>query len=103
VPPAVDRWNWGAFLLRWIWGIGNNTFIALLMFVPLANIVMPFVLGVKGSSWALRNKRWDSIEQFKRVQRKWTVWGVIGVALSIALLVGFFFCIKGEIAHISLC
>jgi hypothetical protein len=22
-----------AFLLNWIWGIGNNTFIALLMFV----------------------------------------------------------------------
>lgn len=30
VPPELDRWNWGAFLLNWIWGIGNNTFIALL-------------------------------------------------------------------------
>jgi len=94
VPPEVDRWNWGAFLLNWIWGIGNNTFIALLMFVPFANFVMPFVLGVKGSSWAWRNKRWDSIEHFKRVQRKWTVWSFIGVALFIALLVGFFFLIS---------
>jgi hypothetical protein len=33
VPPEIDCWNWGAFLLNWIWGIGNNTFIALLMFV----------------------------------------------------------------------
>ena len=30
IPPEIDRWNWGAFLLNWIWGVGNNTFIALL-------------------------------------------------------------------------
>ncbi len=69
------------------------------MFVPLANIVMPFVLGAKGSGWAWKNKRWDSIEQFKRVQRKWTAWGVIGVALSIALLVGLFFLISALIKN----
>lgn len=34
VPPEIDRWNWGAFLLNWIWGVGNNTFIALLTLVP---------------------------------------------------------------------
>ena len=61
VPAEIDRWNWGAFLLNWIWGIGNNTFIALLMFVPLVNVVMAFVLGAKGSAWAWRNKRWDSV------------------------------------------
>lgn len=52
VPPEIDRWNWGAFLLTWIWGVGNNTFIALLMFVPFVNIVMWFVLGARGSAWA---------------------------------------------------
>jgi len=25
VPAEIDRWNWGAFLLNWVWGIGNNT------------------------------------------------------------------------------
>ena len=30
VPAEIDRWNWGAFLLNWIWGIGNDSFIALL-------------------------------------------------------------------------
>ena len=77
VPPELDRWNWGAFLLNWIWGIGNNTFIALLMFVPLVNVVMPFVLGAKGSAWAWRNRRWDSVEHFRRVQRKWAIWSVV--------------------------
>jgi hypothetical protein len=57
VPPEVDRWNWGAFLLSWIWGIGNNTFIAFLTFVPFVGIVMPFVLGAKGSAWAWRTSR----------------------------------------------
>ena len=33
VPGEIDKWNWGAFPLNWIWGIGNNTFIALLMFI----------------------------------------------------------------------
>jgi len=82
VPVEILRWNWGAFLLNWIWGLGNNTFIALLMFVPLANIVMPFVLGAKGSEWAWRNKRWESVEQFQAVQRKWARWGV-GVLIGL--------------------
>src|SRR5215813_2581633 len=49
VPPEIRGWNWGAFLLNWIWGICNDTYIALLMFVPLVNVVMIFVLGAKGS------------------------------------------------------
>jgi hypothetical protein len=77
VPAELDYWNWGAFLLNWIWGIGNNTFIALLMFVPLVNIVMLVVLGVKGNEWAWRNKRWSDIGQFKRVQRKWAIAGIV--------------------------
>ena len=66
IPPELDRWNWGAFLLNWIWGVGNNTYIALLTFVPFVGIVMPFVLGAKGSRWAWRNGRWDNVEHFER-------------------------------------
>ena len=32
LPPELTGWNWGAFFLTWIWGIGNSTFIALLAF-----------------------------------------------------------------------
>jgi len=77
IPPELDRWNWGAFLLNWIWGVGNNTFIALLTLIPIANLVMPFVLGARGSGWAWRNGRWDSVEHFKRVQRLWAIWGAV--------------------------
>ena len=85
VPREIQGWNWGAFLLTWIWGIGNNVLIALLMFVPCVNIVMWFVLGAKGNEWAWRNKRWDSVEEFQRVQRTWTKWGVIVALVSLVL------------------
>lgn len=90
VPPEIDRWNWGAFLLTWIWGIGNSTFIALLMFVPLVNLVMWFVLGAKGSAWAWRNKRWESVEHFKRTQRQWAMWGVLVPVFGLLLGGGMF-------------
>jgi hypothetical protein len=77
LPPEIDRWNWGAFFLSWIWGIGNATPIALLALVPLVGFVMLFVLGARGSRWAWRNKRWDSVEHFKRVQRKWAISGLV--------------------------
>ena len=94
VPPEIDRWNWGAFLLNWIWGIGNNTFIALLMFVPFVNVLMAFILGVKGSTWAWRNKRWASVEEFEAVQRKWTKWALILYALMACAFVAMFFAVS---------
>ena len=90
IPPELDRWNWGAFLLNWIWGVGNNTYIAPLTLVPLVGFVMPFVLGAKGSRWAWRNGRWDSVEHFKRVQRLWAIWGTI-ILIGFLLLFGGLF------------
>lgn len=98
VPGQIDRWNWGAFLLNWIWGIGNKTYIAFLMFVPLVNIVMALMLGLKGSAWAWRNKRWDSVEQFRAVQRKWAYWALGLYAAMIALSVGLFFAVTALMA-----
>ena len=94
VPAEVDKWNWGAFFLNWIWGIGNNTFIAFLMFVPLVNFIMIFVLGAKGSSWAWRNKRWESVDQFRAIQRSWAKWGAIVWVAFAALFVALFFAIS---------
>lgn len=103
VPDEINRWNWGAFLLTWIWGIGNGTFIALLMFVPFVNVVMAFVLGAKGSEWAWRNKRWESIEAFRATQRKWAWAGLAAMVLSgvlaVAIIVGSFAAIKQSEAY----
>jgi hypothetical protein len=87
VPAEVKKWNWGAFLLSWIWGIGNRTYIAFLMFVPFVNFVMIFVLGAKGSEWAWKNKHWDSVDDFKRVQKKWAYAGLAVLAAGIAIAI----------------
>lgn len=77
IPPEIRGWNWGAFSLNMIWGIGNNVWIALLCLIPFFGIVMTFVLGAKGNEWAWQNKKWDSIEHFKSSQRKWALWGLV--------------------------
>ena len=57
---------------------------------PIVNLVMPFVLGAKGSAWAWRNGRWRDVEHFRRVQHLWAIWGFVAFGASILLLVGFF-------------
>ncbi|MBN1349962.1 DUF2628 domain-containing protein [candidate division KSB1 bacterium] len=84
-PPEIKKWNWGAFFLNFLWGIFNKTYIALLCLVPIANIVVVFMLGVKGNEWAWKNKEWKSIEHFKKVQKKWAVWGASVFASSIII------------------
>ncbi|MGA7180710.1 MAG: cytochrome c oxidase assembly factor Coa1 family protein [Thiobacillaceae bacterium] len=93
VPPEIKGWNWGAFLLNWVWGIGNETYISFLVVIPYFGLIFLFVLGAKGSEWAWRNKKWESVEQFRRVQRKWSLWGLalvaIGLMGALGALVGF--------------
>jgi len=117
VPDEIKGWNWGAFFLGWIWGIGNKVWIALLTlillvsFIPITYImfavikmphgaeaptlillvsilfIVSIVLGMKGNEWAWRNKKWDSIEHFRRTQRAWAIVG-IRLTLTAWLLFG---------------
>jgi len=99
IPAEIKGWNWGAFLLTWIWGIGNNVWVSLIALVgsivPIVAIVMCFVLGAKGNEWAWQSRRWDSIEQFRRTQSTWAKWGVgivVGLVVVVLLvLAGIFF------------
>jgi len=76
VPDGIKGWSWGAFFLNWIWAIGNRTWIGLLAFIPYVGLIMAIVLGFKGREWAWKNKEWESVEHFNRVQKKWSYWGV---------------------------
>lgn len=87
VPDGIKGWSWGAFLLNWIWAIGNRTWVGLLALVPLAGVIMAFILGFKGREWAWRNKHWESVEHFNQVQKKWSVWGVSIFACIIVIIV----------------
>jgi hypothetical protein len=76
LPDHLHKWSWGAFALNWIWGLGNGVYIALLMFVPGVNLVMPFILGAKGNLWAWQKGNWDSEQDFLRTQKIWNRVGV---------------------------
>jgi hypothetical protein len=77
LPDGVAGWSWGAFFLNWIWAAFNRTYIGLLALVPYVGFIMAIVLGVKGREWAWQNKRWESVEHFNAVQRRWSFWGVV--------------------------
>jgi hypothetical protein len=89
-PAAAGRWNWGAFLMTWIWGLGNGTYIGLLALIPVVNLVMAIILGIKGGKLAWKNRRWESIEHFTRVQGLWTAFGfglLVGCLLALTVIV----------------
>ncbi|HEX5506584.1 MAG TPA: hypothetical protein VFW96_28470 [Thermomicrobiales bacterium] len=88
VPAEIQGWNWGAFLLNWIWGIGNGVMIALLALIPFVNLAVAIYLGVKGSELAWQSKQWESLEQFQSVQKKWSTAGLIVLAASLLLSCG---------------
>lgn len=108
VPEEVKRFSWGAFFLNWIWGIGNKSYLTMTIFasiltsfIPLIGAFVPLGLciwfGFNGNEWAWRNKKWDSVEQFHEVQKKWAIWGIALAAVSIVMSI-LFTAIFGAIA-----
>jgi hypothetical protein len=92
LPKELDRWNWGAFGLTWIWGISNRTPAAWFVFVPLLGwFVMPIVLGLKGSQWAWRNRQWADVAAFQRSQRSWARGAGLAWAIGLVSAAGLGF------------
>jgi len=87
VPEEVKGWSWAGFGLTWIWGVFNGVLISLLCLIPFFNLAWAIVLGIKGKEWAWRNKKWDSIEHFKSMQRPWNIAGIVVFAISMVALV----------------
>lgn len=89
--PDFSKWNWGAFFLSGIWGLGNGCwwlfliyiFIIILSFIPLVNVMaglmslaLSITCGVKGTEWAWTNKSWGSVQDFEHTQSTWAKVGV---------------------------
>ena len=93
LPREICHFNWGAFGFTWLWGLFNNTYIALLdlllIFVPIVGLFLSFgfriFLGVKGNNFAWLNNKWESTEHFNKIQKRWAI------ALIILLLVSSIF------------
>jgi hypothetical protein len=85
VPKEIQKWNWGAFFLTFIWGIGNGVWRSFLIFIPIINIAVPFILGAKGNTWAWQNRIWRDVNHFKKVQKTWAIVGLIVWVFAIFL------------------
>lgn len=93
IPEGIKGWSWGAFLLNWVWAIGNRTWWGLLAIIPYVGFGVAIWLGLKGREMAWQARQWDGIEHFNRVQKKWSQWGVgiilasvvIGILAAIAI------------------
>ena len=111
VPEAVaKRFNWGAFFLTWIWGIGNKTYKTFLIFlslIPYIGILISLPLqiwfGIKGNEWAWRNKKFKGINDFHKYQKKWaivaTVLFITG-SITTVLIYAVFFTFYMKNAHL---
>lgn len=89
LPEELKGWSWAAFLWGGFWSAGNRTWIGLLAFIPWVGIVMVFILGFKGNEWAWKNNNWKSVEEFKRVQKKWIkAWFIVFTILLVISVFG---------------
>lgn len=73
----LNKWNWGAFLLTWIWGIGNGVYRSFLVLIPIYGIYEWIMLGKNGNRLAYEKRPSGSVEGFRNTQRKWAMWGII--------------------------
>lgn len=92
VPPEiVNKFNWGAFLLTWIWGLFNKTYLTLIIIplslVPKIGLLLTLILsvyfGTRGNRWALENKYFSTLEEFNKYQKKFVQFGLILLILCV--------------------
>ncbi|MCM1339451.1 MAG: hypothetical protein NC191_07255 [Muribaculaceae bacterium] len=97
LPSGLKHFNWGAFLLNWIWGIMHGKYITLVYFpaciIPVIGpLAVSIWFGIMGNKWAWESKTWVSVEEFNTIQRNWVkLWVILSIlgvviCLKVALL-----------------
>lgn len=77
----LRKWNWGAFLLGWVWCVGHKIYWPILfLIIPIIGpLCCSIYLGVKGSRlvWDKTDMFNGDIEAFKRNRHNWNVAGLV--------------------------
>lgn len=93
IPKELNEFNWGAFILTFIWGVKHKAWITLLA-IPLIYfqlplglnwillIVLQFYCGFRGNMWAYQVDWWMSPKDFRQNQMRW---GAIAIILNISI------------------
>ena len=111
--PMFRKFNWGAFLLTWIWGLNHKQPITLVLLaidigsrafsrnssygvfgllLSLASLAIRIWIGTQGYRWAWESGRFNSVDDCKKCQAIWGWWGLGIVIASIGciVLIAFF-------------
>jgi len=78
-------WNWGAFLMTPLWSICHRSWMGLLGMLPCVGLVISIMYGINGNVYAWQSRHFESIEQFRDVQRKWAWAGLVVACISVVL------------------
>lgn len=86
----MQKWNWGAAGLTWIWGIYYNLWITLAILIPALitptrielfimplNIFLMVNMGVNGNEWAWHKNKQQNIDGYITSQKKWKYFGML--------------------------
>ncbi|MBC8138583.1 MAG: hypothetical protein H8F28_22110 [Fibrella sp.] len=89
LPAELQGVNFGAFAIPIWWGIFNQSFLGLLAFIPCLSPIVSIVMLFKGNEWAWQNRRFESVEHFRQVQRAWQNWGIAAFILNVIWGIGW--------------
>jgi hypothetical protein len=94
LPAELRGFNWGATGVTFWWSIFNKSYIGLLILIPsiaskivtgntalaiifpVLSLAFSIYMGFAGNQLAWQNRRWLDVDDFKRCQGIWGVWGV---------------------------
>ncbi len=92
LPVNIERkWNWGAFVFGWLWGLFNGIYWPLVTLIPyigwFAGLIIAIVLGINGNKWAWEKKSWESVEHFQKTQHNWAIAALVaGILIIISII-----------------
>lgn len=98
-PESIShKYNWGAFLFNWVWGLKYKKWVLLtiipLLIIPygfIAAFVISLWAGAKGNQWAWGEVIYKNEEDFHKSQQTWvklwfSLFGILVALLGIVLL-----------------
>lgn len=93
----LAKWSWGPFLLWWLWPWWNGDttlkvialVLVLVSWIPVVGFIgivsFAIYLGINGNRLMIKNRAFQSYEQFVAVKTAWAKAGVIVFGVSMAL------------------
>ena len=99
LPAELEGLNWGAFFLPLFWCINHNVIWGIFF----QGAFFSFMFLLKGNEMAWQNRRFESIEQFKTIQKKWFLWGLglelLVIVIWVAAIIALVALLRGELQN----